>query len=98
MIMTMISVGIRDLKAHLSRYLRLVAGGEIVLVTDRGRVVAELRLPRTAAATDLRVQELLDSGTVRPAATPHDRSWASWRGLALLAGSAQAIVDADRGA
>jgi antitoxin (DNA-binding transcriptional repressor) of toxin-antitoxin stability system len=39
------AVGIRELKAQLSRYLRDVAGGETVLVTDRGRVIAELRAP-----------------------------------------------------
>lgn len=41
----MIAVGVRELKAALSRYLREVASGEVVLVTDRGRVVAELRPP-----------------------------------------------------
>jgi prevent-host-death family protein len=39
----MIAVGVRELKARLSEYLRLVRAGELVLVTDRGRVVAELR-------------------------------------------------------
>jgi antitoxin (DNA-binding transcriptional repressor) of toxin-antitoxin stability system len=39
------AVGVRDLKAHLSRYLRDVGAGEVLLVTDRGRVVAELRAP-----------------------------------------------------
>jgi antitoxin (DNA-binding transcriptional repressor) of toxin-antitoxin stability system len=93
----MVSTGIRDLKAHLSRYLRRVARGEIVLVTDRGRAVAELRRPGSAAGTEIRLQELLAAGAVRPPATPKDRSWASWRGLGLPAGSAQAILDADRG-
>lgn len=41
----MIAVGVRELKAQLSRYLREAAAGETVLVTDRGRVVAELRAP-----------------------------------------------------
>ena len=40
------SVGIRELKNRLSEYLRRVRAGEEVLVTDRGEVVAELRLPR----------------------------------------------------
>ena len=44
-IVVMKAVGVRELKAHLSRYLRDVAGGEVVLVTDRGTVVAELRAP-----------------------------------------------------
>lgn len=34
------------LKNKLSEYVRLAAGGEIVLVTDRDRVVAELVPPR----------------------------------------------------
>ncbi len=41
----MIAVGIRELKNRLSEYLRAVRAGEQVLVTDRGRVVAELRPP-----------------------------------------------------
>ena len=40
------SVGIKLLKNKLSEYLRHVARGETVLVTDRDRVVAELRPPR----------------------------------------------------
>jgi len=39
-------VGIRELKAKLSEYIRRVRSGEDVLVTDRGKVVAELRPPR----------------------------------------------------
>ena len=39
------AVAVRELKNRLSAYLREVAAGEIVLVTDRGRVVAELRRP-----------------------------------------------------
>lgn len=38
-------IGIRELKAQLSRVLRDVQSGDVVLVTDRGRVVAELRRP-----------------------------------------------------
>jgi antitoxin (DNA-binding transcriptional repressor) of toxin-antitoxin stability system len=39
------TVGIRELKNSLSEYVRQVRGGEEVLVTDRGVVVAELRPP-----------------------------------------------------
>ena len=39
------AVGIRELKNLLSEYLRQVQNGERVLVTDRGRVIAELRPP-----------------------------------------------------
>ena len=37
------SVGIRELKNRLSEFIRIVQTGERVMVTDRGRIVAELR-------------------------------------------------------
>ena len=40
------SVGIKVLKNKLSEYVRLAAGGETILVTDRDQIVAELGPPR----------------------------------------------------
>lgn len=40
------SVGLKVLKNKLSEYVRIAAAGETVLVTDRDRVVAELRPPQ----------------------------------------------------
>ena len=40
------SVGLKLLKNRLGKYIRLAASGETVLVTDRGRVVAEIVPPR----------------------------------------------------
>lgn len=40
------AVGLKVLKNKLSEYVRLAAGGETVLVTDRDKVVAELVPPR----------------------------------------------------
>ncbi len=39
------AVAVKELKNRLSSYLREVRNGEVVLVTDRGKVVAELRQP-----------------------------------------------------
>lgn len=67
------SVGIKTLKNKLSEYVRLAASGETVLVTDRDRVVAELRPPAAGRAewmTDAHVAEAVRSGLVRPAASP----------------------------
>ena len=36
------AVGLKALKNKLSEYVRLAAGGETVLITDRDRVVAEI--------------------------------------------------------
>jgi len=43
---SMRAIGVKALKDKLSEYLRIVASGETVLVTDRDRVVAELIPPR----------------------------------------------------
>lgn len=44
--LVMRSVGLKLLKNKLSEFVRLAAGGETVLVTDRNRVVAEIVPPR----------------------------------------------------
>lgn len=72
------TAGIRELKARLSEYLREVQGGETVLVTDRGRVVAELRSPspgNLAGTFESRLQRAVESGLIRPASVPqHERA------------------------
>ena len=66
------TAGVRELKAHLSGYLRDVERGDVVLVTDRGRVIAELRSPGSAerelSPGDLRYRKLVADGLLRPAA------------------------------
>ncbi|MBI2893688.1 MAG: type II toxin-antitoxin system Phd/YefM family antitoxin [Deltaproteobacteria bacterium] len=47
------SVGLKVLKNRLAEYVRLAAGGETVLVTDRDRVVAEIVPPRPGRAERL---------------------------------------------
>lgn len=62
-------VGLKVLKNKLSEYVRLVASGETVLVTDRDRVVAELIPPRPGRAEtvdDARLADLVRSGLVEP--------------------------------
>ena len=69
------SVGIKELKNKLSTYVRLAAGGEIVLVTDRDRVVAELGPPREGRAEwlpDAMLAEAVRQGWLRPPLLPPD--------------------------
>jgi prevent-host-death family protein len=60
------AVGIRELKNRLSEYVRLVRAGDVVLVSDRGVVVAELRPAGTANinGSDPVVESLLRRGNV----------------------------------
>src|SRR5262245_26391754 len=46
------TVGVRELKAHLSRCLRRVRAGERLIVTDRGRAIATLAPVERVAALD----------------------------------------------
>ncbi len=69
----MYSVGIKVLKNKLSHYVRLVEQGEVVLVTDRDRVVAELRPPgpsRGPKVADAALANLIRDGLVTPPRTP----------------------------
>ena len=64
------SVGIKALKNKLSEYIRAAAAGETVLVTDRGRVVAEVVPPRVhedASAAERQMGDLIRQGLVAPA-------------------------------
>ncbi len=71
--MTMRAVGLKVLKNRLSEYVRLAAGGETVLVTDRDRVVAELVPPREGRSPMLADAMLADAvrrGWITPPALP----------------------------
>jgi antitoxin (DNA-binding transcriptional repressor) of toxin-antitoxin stability system len=52
------AVGLKTLKNKLSEYVRLAAGGETILVTDRDRVVAEL-VPPSATRSPLLADAML---------------------------------------
>lgn len=62
-------VGIKVLKNKLSEYVRLAAGGERILVTDRDRVVAELGPPRPGTSpttSDAILAEAVRKGWITP--------------------------------
>jgi antitoxin (DNA-binding transcriptional repressor) of toxin-antitoxin stability system len=64
------TVGIKVLKNKLSEYVRLAAGGETVLVTDRDRVVAEIVPPqpgRGRVLADALLADAVREGWLTPA-------------------------------
>jgi len=71
----MVRVKIRELKDRLSYYLRLVRGGETVVILDRDRTIAEIRARESDSSEDavaryldgLSVRGLLAQGTQRKA-------------------------------
>lgn len=61
----MVTVGARELKTRLGTYLRRVREGSVILVTERGRPVAELRpLPTAASDEQEKLLELAARGLV----------------------------------
>ena len=62
-------VGIRDLKTNLSKYMRLVKAGAVLVITERGRPIGRL-LPYDPDSED-RLVDFVRSGL------------ASWNGQAL---------------
>jgi len=63
------SVGLKLLKNRLSEYVRLAASGEIVLITDRDRVVAEMVPPqrgRSPLLADALLAEAVREGWLTP--------------------------------
>jgi antitoxin (DNA-binding transcriptional repressor) of toxin-antitoxin stability system len=69
------SVGLKILKNKLSEYVRLAAGGETVLVTDRDRVIAEIVPPRTGRSpllADAMLEDAYRKGLITPAVNPSE--------------------------
>jgi antitoxin (DNA-binding transcriptional repressor) of toxin-antitoxin stability system len=88
--MALKTVNIRALKDRLSAHLRDVQHGDILLITDRGKVVAELRSPtlgQPASTVSLREQTLVERGILRMG-LPNDPS--------LYALPAERVADEDQ--
>ena len=91
------AVGVRELKKHLSEYLRLVRNGEEILVTDRGEVVAQLRPPSPRVALPYSAFiEVVRKGRAR-VGLPNRPDLYPPLGAAMPAGSAAKLLDEERG-
>lgn len=67
MITKKLSVGVRELRQEASKVLGLVKSGEIVIVTEWGKPVAEIRAIKPTS-----LQDLIDAGLVTPAKAKFD--------------------------
>ena len=90
-------MAVRELKNRLSAYLREVARGEIVLVTDRGRVVAELRRPSGELAlsgVNQALERLHAEGVLVPGLPQDPTAYRTTR--VRMNQDSQSLLDADR--
>ena len=92
------TVGVKDLKDHLSAHLREVQAGWHILVTERNRVIAELHEPRDRAELEENPLRALwiREGKLRPARS-HDKSKLPRSPIHAPEGTAQKLIDEDRG-
>ena len=93
------TVGLRELKNRLSQYIRRVRDGQLVIVTDRGQVVAELRPPGQVPAgtkIDPAVARLVNRGLLVPGARNSARVYPRQSRL-LRSGTVATLLDAERG-
>jgi len=91
------SVGIKQLKARLSEYVRLARSGESILVTDRDEVVAELGPARRTSpapdSVDARLDRLAQGGQVSRAPRAASRRRWSPKPLGLPKESVDRLLD-----
>lgn len=69
------TVGIKTLKDKLSEYIRMASSGEIILISDRDRVVAELSPPRPGRAeriNDVAMVQAIREGVISAATLAAD--------------------------
>lgn len=93
-----IVVNIKRLKDQLSAYLREVKAGKIILTTERGVAVAELRSPTSTPSQDARTasvysQWVSEGRLIPPSAEKRPLATQSTR---VPRGAAQALLDRDR--
>ena len=83
------AVGLKVLKNRLSEYIRMAAGGETVLVTDRDRIMAEIVPPRddrSRTLPDALLAHVVRNGWMTPPILPQSgppprRPVCSWKDL-----------------
>ena len=90
-----VHVGIREAKAHLSRYLRMVRNGAHIVITDRGKPVGKI-VPIDAAEYPLadRVKRFEDQGMI--ARRPEKSSGKIPAAIPLAGDIAQQILQENR--
>lgn len=90
------TVGSRELKTRLGSYLQQVRDGATLVVTDRGRPVAELRpLSLEGEGLDNRLQQLAAQGVISSELDEH-RRLASFEPVKSQGGSLSEAIREDR--
>lgn len=75
------SVSVRDLKNQLSAYLRRVKSGTRLVVTDRGRPIAELGpVSNEKLSSEEHLRKMAEAGEIIP---PHGKGFSDFKPIAI---------------
>jgi prevent-host-death family protein len=85
------TIGVRELRDHLSSYLEDVKGGGELVVTERGRPIARL----VPASAGTRFERLVAEGVVTPPSRSRQPT-SAWAVLATDVGLVDAVLEQRR--
>jgi len=95
------TIGIREAKAHLSRYIKMLRQGNEIILTDHGRPVGKLiPIPPAELSLEARLRQLTDKGLLADEGPPcqGDRPAPVPIPIPIPEGLAHALLQQDRGA
>ena len=92
------TAGVREVKDRLSEFLRMVKGGEQVLITDRGEVVAMLGPPGPAfeQAEFPRLEQMIREGRATRAAPKRPGTYAPTTAPGISREDLERVLDEER--
>lgn len=91
----MTTVGIREAKIHLSKYLKMVRRGQEVILTDRGRPVGKIvPVPAVELSLEERIRSLEEKGVLAP--TPQGKKSVLSSPVPVPGETAQRYLQEDR--
>lgn len=85
------TVGVRELRDHLSAYLDEVKAGNEIVITERGRAIAKIAPSSTAS----RLDQLIAAGVVTPPSRPREPS-STWGTLPADVGLLEILLEQRR--
>lgn len=93
--MNITSVGIRDAKLNLSKYIKMVKDGKDIIITDRGRPVGKIvPIEHEELPLNARIHQMEDQGIIEKI-TP-ERMKKIPPPIPVLSGIAQKLLQEDR--
>jgi antitoxin (DNA-binding transcriptional repressor) of toxin-antitoxin stability system len=92
------TAGVREVKDRFSEFLRMVKGGEEILITDRGEVIAKLGPPGSAIGDSEypQLEALIRQGRVSRGAPNRPDLYTSPRHGSISREELQRLIDAER--